>query len=83
MDKRMKKRAAFYTLVAILDANKGEILAHNHSIRRVYNDENDIVMAEKTDGSCCLAYDLSFDILDSLVREWRDTHLEKFQSIIQ
>ena len=70
MNDYIKRRAAFYTLTAIIDARNGEIYPHHQSVKRVFNDEDMIVTAELTDGSKCLACDLDFDTLNDIVNEY-------------
>ena len=80
MDVRMKKRAAFYTIVKLVDANNGSLTMNTSTIKRVFNDEDETVMAELTNGTVALAYDLDFGLLDAAIIEWRDKHPKEFDN---
>ena len=82
MNNYIKRRAAFYTLTTIVDANNGEIYPHHQSVNRVFNDEDMVVTAELTDGTKCLACDLDFDTLNNIVNEFIDMSPKGVSSLI-
>ena len=63
MDRRMKRQAALYMLITIVDECGGCIDVNAGTIRRVFNDENQVVKVEYPDGTTALAADLSGDEL--------------------
>ncbi len=83
MDKRMKKRATFAMLVALVDANGGKVDFNTKEIKRCYNDENEAVRIEYADGRDNLAYDADTDVLESAIFSWCDAHPKEFAKIIK
>jgi aminoglycoside N3'-acetyltransferase len=82
MDARMKKQAAIFTIVTLVDENDGEIEINTHAVRRAFNDENDTVQFEMTDGTIQLLSDTDADILDESVRKWKSDYPEDFEMIM-
>lgn len=82
MDARMKMQAAIFTIVTLVDENDGEIEINTDAVRRAFNDENDIVKFEMTDGTIQLLSDTDADILDEAVRKWKSDYPEDFDMIM-
>lgn len=78
----MKKQAAIFTIVTLVDENDGEIEINTDAVRRAFNDENDIVKFEMTDGTIQLLSDTDADILDEAVRKWKSDYPEEFEMIM-
>ena len=55
----MKRQAALYMLIMLVDDCGRSIEINSDKIRRFYNDENQVVKVEHTDGTTALAADLS------------------------
>lgn len=70
MDKRLRKQAAFYTLTSIVDANNGSVDFNTNTIKRAFNNEDEIVMVEYTNGNTGLAYDADISVLEDAIHEW-------------
>ena len=68
MDERMKKRAAVYQLIRLVDERGGEIRIDGDKVRRVFNDQDDIVRMELATGETVLVADQDFATLDGVVR---------------
>jgi len=64
MDNRLKRQAALYMLISLVDENNGSIDINSDAIRRSFNDEDQTVMVEKSDGTIALAADMDSEILD-------------------
>lgn len=47
MDRRMKRQAALYMLITLVDEYGGSIDINAGTIRRVFNDENQVVKADR------------------------------------
>ncbi len=71
MEQRMKKHAALCMLIAIVDENNGEVEINSPDIKRVFNDENDIVKVELANGDVVLAADQSYESLNNAVLKWK------------
>lgn len=69
MDERMKKRAAVYQLIRLVDERGGEIRIDGDKVRRVFNDQDDIVRMELATGETVLVADQDFATLDGVVRK--------------
>lgn len=83
MDKRIRKQAAFYTITSIVDANNGNVSFESDRIKRIFNNENDVVMIEYVNGEMGLAADAEIDTLEKAIYEWRDKHPTEFDRIIK
>ena len=81
MDARLKRRAALYMLITLIDENGGSIEIRSDAIRRGFNDENQVVKVEKSDGTIALAADIDSEALDTAVRKWIADNARKFEMI--
>ena len=70
MDDRMKRRAALYQLISLTDQNNGSITINTDKVKRVFNDENDVVKIEYTSGEVALLADADFETMDEAVRKF-------------
>lgn len=67
MEQYLKRRAALYTLIRMVDENKGVINVNTEKIKRIFNDENEIVMVEYADGLMGLLADLDFETMNGII----------------
>ena len=81
MDNRLKRQAALYMLISLVDENNGSIVINSDAIRRSFNDEDQTVMVEKSDGTIALAADMDGEILDKAVRKWIANNPRKFETV--
>ena len=81
MDRRMKRQAALYMLITIVDDCGGSIAINSDKIRRFYNDENQVVKVEYPDGTTALAADLSGDELYDATLKWVHENSREFRTI--
>lgn len=77
----MKRQAALYMLITLVDDCGGSIEINSDKIRRFYNDKNQVVMVEFLDGAKGLAADLSGDELYEATLKWVQTNHRKFETI--
>ena len=70
LDNRIKKQAAFYILVKLVDENNGSITINTDKIKRVFNDGNDYVHIEYTSGEVGLLGDADFETMNDAVLQW-------------
>ena len=82
MEERLKRRAALYTLIRLVDANKGNININSNTVKRVFNDKNLIVKVEYVNGDERLAADMTFDDMNDVILKWKNDNPKKFNSII-
>ena len=68
MDNRMKRQAAIYMLISLVDENNGSIDINSDAIRRSFNDEDQTVMVVKSDGTIALAADMDGKNILNLLR---------------
>ena len=76
MDKWLKKRAALYMLIKLVDENNGSIDINNDKVRRVFNDEDDIVRIEYVDSQIGLLADADFKTMNDAVMKWQTDNLK-------
>ena len=68
-------------LITLVDANNGSIDINTGAIRRSFNDENQVVRVEQSDGTIALAADMNFEDLDEAVRKWIADNPLEFEAI--
>ena len=71
MDDKIKRRAALYMLIKLVDQNNGSITVNTDKVKRVFNDEDDIVRVEYTTGEVGLLADADFQTMDDAIHEWQ------------
>jgi exoribonuclease R len=74
MEEWMKKRAALYMLIKFVDENKGCIDINSDKVKRVFNDENEVVKIEYADGKVGLLADADFDTMNDAVLKWKSAN---------
>ncbi len=79
----MKRHAALCMLIALVDENNGEIEINSTDIKRVFNDENEIVKVELANGDIVLAADQSYDSLNNAVLKWQKYNPGKFAKTLE
>jgi hypothetical protein len=67
MDERLKKRAALYMLIKLVEENNGCITINTDKVKRVFNDEDDIVRIEYVSGEIELLADADFDTMNEAI----------------
>lgn len=71
MDDKIKRRAALCMLIKLVDQNNGSIIVNTDKVKRVFNDEDDIVRVEYTTGEVALLADADFQTMDDAIHEWQ------------
>lgn len=74
MDERMKRRAALYMLIKLVDENNGSINVNTGKVKRVFNDANDIVRIEYVSGEVALLADADFETMNEAILKWQSLH---------
>lgn len=81
MDNRLKRQAALYMLITLVDENNGSIDINAGTIRRFYNDEDQVVKVEHSDGTTSLAADLDGEELYDATLKWIADNPRKYKVI--
>lgn len=71
MEERKKRYAALYMLIKLVDDNNGNINIGTDKVKRVFNDENDVVKIEYTTGEVALLADADFDTMNDAILKWQ------------
>lgn len=71
MEQWLKKRAALYTLIKMVDENDGSISIGTDRVTRVFSDEDDIVRIEYVTGEVGLLADADFDTMNDAILKWQ------------
>ena len=71
MEKWLQKRAALYMLINLVDENNGSIDINNGTVRRVFNDADEVVRVEYTTGEVALLADADFETMNDAVLKWK------------
>ena len=75
MDERMKRRAALYMLIKLVDENNGSITINTDKVKRVFNDADDIVRIEYATGEVALLADADFQTMNDAINKWQSNQL--------
>ena len=67
MEQWLKKRAALYQLIKLVDENDGSITINTDKVKRVFNDEDDIVRIEYVNGEVALLADADFNTMNDII----------------
>ena len=70
MEEWLKKRAALYQLIKLVDKNHGSITVNTDKVKRVFNDADDTVKIEYIGGNVALLADADFSTMNSAVLKW-------------
>ena len=71
MDKWLKKRAALYMLIKLVDENDGSITINTDKVKRVFNDDDEVVRIEYATGEVALLADADFDTMNEAILKWQ------------
>lgn len=74
MDERIKKRAALYMLIDLVDKNGGSISVGTDKVKRVFNDDEEIVRVEYNSGEIALLADADFQTMDEAIHKWQSNN---------
>ena len=71
MEEWLKKRAALYQLIKLVDANNGSISIGTDRVTRVFNDEDDVIRIEYVGGDVGLLADADFNTMNDAILKWQ------------
>lgn len=72
MEQWLKKRAALYQLIKLVDANNGSISIGTDRVTRVFNDEDDVVRIEYVTGEMALVADADFNTMNDAILKFQN-----------
>ena len=75
MEQWLKKRAALYQLIKLVDENNGSITINTDKVKRVFNDADDIVRIEYVTGEVALLADADFETMNDAINKWQSNQL--------
>lgn len=81
MDERLKRHVALCMLISVVDFNNGSVEINSDTVRRVFNDENQVIKIEYANGIIALAADADFDTMNDAVLKWREDNPQKFAEL--
>ena len=71
MDRWLQKRAALYMLIKLVDENDGSITINTDKVKRVFNDEDEVVRIEYVTGEVELLADADFYSMNDAINKWK------------
>ena len=83
LDNRMKRQVALAMLITLVDSNDGTVYINSDTVKRVFNDENEIIKIEYANGVIALAADADFDTMNEAILKWKGDNPQKFDSIME
>ena len=81
MDERLKRHIALCMLISVVDYNNGSVEINSDTVRRVFNDENQVVKIEYSNGIIALAADADFNTMNDAILKWRDDNPQQFAEV--
>lgn len=81
MDERLRRHIALCMLITVVDYNNGSVEINSDTVRRVFNDENQVVKIEYTNGVIALAADADFDTMNDAIFKWKDDNPKQFAEV--
>ena len=79
MELWLKKRAALYTLIKMVDENNGSISVSTDKVSRIFNDEDDVVRIEYASGEVELLADADFDTINEAISRYNKTYMKMME----
>lgn len=81
MDQRMKRNGALCMLITLVDNNNGSIDIGTDTVKRVFNDADDVVRIEYMTGEVGLLADADYETMNNAVLKWKDDNPQMFALI--
>ena len=82
MEQWLKKRAALYQLIKLVDENDGSITINTDKVKRVFNDADDIVRIEYVTGEVALLADADFETMNETIIKLKSDNTKKYKLIV-
>ena len=75
MNEKIKKRAALYQLIKMVDENNGSINIRTDKVKRIFNGRDDIVRVEYLTGEIGLLADADFETMNDVILKFQAVNL--------
>lgn len=72
MEERLMRNAALYQLIKLVDENNGSLNIGSAKVKRVFNDEDDVVRIEYVNGEVHLLADSDFSTMNDSILKWQN-----------
>ena len=83
MDERMKRRAALYMLIKLVDENNGCIEVNTDKVKKVFNDADETVRIKYSTGEVALLADADYKTMNDAVLKWQKDNPQRFAEILE
>lgn len=78
----MKRHAALYMLIKLVDENSGCVNVGTGKVKRVFNDSGDVVRIEYVTGEVALLADADYQTMNDTVLKWKSENPKEFARIL-
>lgn len=72
MEERLMRNAALYQLIKLVDENNGSLNIGSATVKRVFNDKDDVVRIEYVNGEVQLLADSDFNTMNESILKWQN-----------
>ena len=83
MEERIKRHAALCMLIKLVDENNGCIEVNTDKVKKVFNDEEDVVRIEYATGEVALLADADYKTMNDAVLKWQKDNPQRFAEILE
>lgn len=83
MEERVKRHAALYLLIELVDANNGSIDINTDKVKKVFNDAEDTVRIEYSSGEVALLADADYETMNDAILKWKEDNPQKYEGIME
>ena len=82
MEERVKRHAALYLLIELVDANNGSIDINTDKVKKVFNDAEETVRIEYSSGEVALLADADYETMNDAILKWNKDNPLKYDGIM-
>lgn len=82
MEERIKRHAALCMLIKLVDENNGSIEVNTDKVKKVFNDADETVRIEYSNGEVALLADADYETMNNAVLKWKGDNPQKFTTIL-
>ena len=83
MEERVKRHAALYLLIELVDANNGSIDINTDKVKKVFNDAEETVRIEYSSGEVALLADADYETMNDAILKWNKDNPLKYDGIME
>ena len=78
----MKRHAALCMLIKLVDENNGSINIGTDTVKRVFNNTDDVVRIKYATGEVALLADADYNTMNNAVLKWKADNTQRFSEIL-